>query len=378
MARIERDQLPIIPEVFKLLPRKIQTKEGYISDPVAIEQLEVIRKCFDECERIVVATDAGREGELIFRYIYDFLGCKKPFDRLWISSLTDKSIKEGFKNLRHGSEFDNLYLSAKSRREADWLIGINASQALSIIASRSNYSLGRVQTPTMTMICQRYLDNKGFNSQVYYQLMLTTKKAKTEFTAMHSKKFEAKEQAENVLTQAKITGNAKVESIICKDVYQDPPLPYDLTALQRDANVKFGLTSDQTLKIAQQLYEQQYISYPRTGSRYITKDVFDEIVPLIENLKNHKLYGQFAHKLLEGRLNDHLVNEDKVTDHHALMITENIPESLPLQSLLIYNLIAGRLLESVSEKCHKQITTVQLDCNGVKFEAKGTVTIYPG
>lgn len=360
------------------MPRKIQTKDGHISDPVAVSQLEVIRKCFDHCERIVVATDSGREGELIFRYVYDFLGCKKPFDRLWISSLTDKAIGEGFRNLRPGSEFDNLYLSAKARREADWLVGINASQALTMIASRSNYSLGRVQTPTMTMICRRYLENKSFTPQAYYQLMLTTEKAKTGFTAMHPEKFAAREQAENMLTRARVAGQAKVGTVTCKDVYQDPPLPYDLTALQRDANVRFGFTSEQTLKIAQELYEQQYISYPRTGSRYLTKDVFDGIGSLIESLKSHDLYGECARKLLGGSLNGHMVNAGKVTDHHALIITGKIPQNLSIESKVIYNVIAGRLLESLSEKCHKQITTVQLDCNGVVFEAKGSVTIHPG
>lgn len=177
--------LPIIPSAFKLIVRTVKTKDGYKSDPAALRQLEVLRRLFARCERIVVATDAGREGELIFRYLYDYLECNKPFDRLWISSLTDKAIRQGFDSLRPGREFDNLYHSARARREADWLVGINASQALMLSAGRGGYSLGRVQTPTLAMICRRFRENRDFISDTFHQLQLIVEKKGVRFTSLN-------------------------------------------------------------------------------------------------------------------------------------------------------------------------------------------------
>ena len=156
------EDLPIRPNPFQLIVRQVRRDKEFVSDPSVLKQLKVIRSCFDKADRIIVATDAGREGELIFRYIYQYLDCKKPFERLWISSLTDKAIREGLSNLKPGSSYDNLYHSAKVRSEADWLVGINASRALSI-ARRGGYSLGRVQTPTLAMVCRRYIENRDFS-----------------------------------------------------------------------------------------------------------------------------------------------------------------------------------------------------------------------
>ena len=160
---------PIRPLPFQLIVRQIRKDKEYISDPTALKQLKVIRSCFDRADRIIVATDAGREGELIFRWIHQYLNCQKPFERLWISSLTDKAIREGLSNVKPGSSYDNLYHSAKARSEADWLVGINASRALSI-ARRGGYSLGRVQTPTLAMVCRRYIENRDFASVPYWKL----------------------------------------------------------------------------------------------------------------------------------------------------------------------------------------------------------------
>ena len=162
------EDLPIRPNPFQLIVRQVRKNKEYFSDPAALKQLKVIRSCFDKADRIIVATDAGREGELIFRYIYQHLNCHKPFDRLWISSLTDKAIREGLSNLKPGSHYDNLYYSAKARSEADWLMGINASRALSI-ARKGGYSLGRVQTPTLAMVCHRYIENRDFSSVPYWK-----------------------------------------------------------------------------------------------------------------------------------------------------------------------------------------------------------------
>jgi DNA topoisomerase-3 len=161
----QRENLPILPEEFKLMPRQVKDGKEYKNDPGTMKQLKVIKELFGKCERIIVATDAGREGELIFRYIFHYLECNKPFDRLWISSLTDQAIRKGMENLMPGKEYVNLYASAKARSQADWVVGINASQALSISAGYGVWSLGRVQTPTLAMICSRYLENKDFKPQ---------------------------------------------------------------------------------------------------------------------------------------------------------------------------------------------------------------------
>ena len=173
-AGFNREHLPIIPETFKLIPRQVKAEKGYKPDAGALKQLKIIKQVFDSCDRIIVATDAGREGELIFRYIYHHLNCSKPFQRLWISSLTDKAIKEGLQNLKAGSDYDNLYQSAKARSESDWLVGINASQALSVAAGRGVFSLGRVQTPTLAMICKRYMENKHFVPVPFWQVKVQT------------------------------------------------------------------------------------------------------------------------------------------------------------------------------------------------------------
>src|SRR5574344_198755 len=177
----QRENLPILPEEFKLIPRQIKDGKEYKPDPGTMKQLKIIKELFGKCDLIINCCDAGREGEAIFRYIYYYLECTKPFDRLWISSLTDQAIRKGLENLRPGKEYDNLYASAKARSQADWVVGINASQALSISAGYGIWSLGRVQTPTLAMICSRYLENKDFKPQTYVQFRLHTAKDEVQF-----------------------------------------------------------------------------------------------------------------------------------------------------------------------------------------------------
>ena len=196
IAGFRRENLPILPSSFILLPRQVREGKEYKADPGVVKQLGILRELFGMAERIIVATDAGREGELIFRYIYSYLECRTPFVRLWISSLTDRAIREGLQHLRPGNEYDNLYLSAKARSEADWIVGINASQALAVAAGRGVWSLGRVQTPTLAIICSRYLENKAFKPATYFRLKLSTAKEGTEFTVLSTEKFDGREKAE--------------------------------------------------------------------------------------------------------------------------------------------------------------------------------------
>ena len=217
------EDLPIRPYPFQLVVRQVRKDKEYISDPAALKQLKVIRSSFGKADRIIVATDAGREGELIFRYIYQYLDCKKPFERLWISSLTAKAIREGLSNLKPGSSYDNLYYSAKARSEADWLVGINASRALSI-ARRGGYSLGRVQTPTLSMVCRRYIENRDFSSIPYWKLSVLTEKESLSLKAIDDEDYTSEASAQTALATLRSQSRLKVESVVRKVGSTPPPL----------------------------------------------------------------------------------------------------------------------------------------------------------
>lgn len=373
-----REHLPIIPETFQLIPRQVKAEKGYKPDGGALKQLKIIKTVFEQCDKIIVATDAGREGELIFRYIYSHLNYRKPFDRLWISSLTDKAIKEGLQNLKAGSDYDNLYHAAKARSESDWLVGINASQSLSIAAGRGTYSLGRVQTPTLAMICKRFLENKHFVPVPFWQVKVQTEKMNIPFAAISKEKYEQKDKANEVLRLLQKGKTITVKSVERKEVNQEPPLLYDLTTLQKEANSKHGFSADKTLSIAQKLYESKLITYPRTGSRYISADVFDEIPQLIDGLKSHSHFGTYAQTMDNIVLNVRSVDDKKVTDHHALIITENPAKDISGDDRTIYEMVAGRMLEAFSQKCVKDATTITLTCGDTIFEIKGSTVKQAG
>ena len=373
VANFRRESLPIIPADFQLIPRQVKAEKGYKADPGVLKQLKVIKEVFDQCDRIIVATDAGREGELIFRYIFHYLNCHKSFVRLWISSLTDRAIREGMENLQPGERYDNLYLAAKSRSEADWLIGINATQALSVAAGQGVFSLGRVQTPTLMMICDRYLENKNFVPTKFWQLKASTASGGIGFTAQSTARWEQQPEAIAALQRVKDAGQFVVKSVERKEAAQEPPLLYDLTTLQKEANTKLNFSADKTLSIAQSLYEKKVMSYPRTGSRYISEDVFEEMPERVALLERYPRFAGYAAGLNGNALNRRSVNDGKVTDHHALIVTENLPGELSKDERAIYELVAGRMLEAFSGKCVKDVTTALLSAGDTDFMVKGTV-----
>lgn len=371
-----RENLPILPPVFTLIPRQVKSGKGYKADPSVVAQLKVIEKLFKAAESIIVATDAGREGELIFRFIYEYLGIAKPFERLWISSLTDKAIREGLSNLKSGAEYDNLYYAARARSEADWLVGINATQAVSIAAGYGTYSLGRVQTPTLCMVCSRFWENKKFTPQPFWQLSLSVKDDDENFRFSNPERCFNKEEATTLYEKIKAASHITIETIVRKEAKQEPPLLYDLTTLQKEANSRHRYSAEQTLTLAQKLYERGYITYPRTGSRYISEDVFEEIPALIAFLHDHPVWGIHTRNL--SVLNARSVNGKKVTDHHALLITGKKPIDVFGEEAVIYNMIAGRMLEAFSPRCEKDVTTVTALCEGVKFTLKGEIIRQEG
>lgn len=371
-----KENLPILPPVFTLIPRQVKSGKGYKADPSAVAQLKVIEKLFKAAESIIVATDAGREGELIFRFIYEHLGIAKPFERLWISSLTDKAIREGLSNLKSGAEYDNLYYAARARSEADWLVGINATQAVSIAAGHGTYSLGRVQTPTLCMVCSRFWEHRKFTPQPFWQLSLSVKDGDENFRFSSPERCFNKEEATALYEKLKAASHITIETIVRKEAKQEPPLLYDLITLQKEANSRHRYSAEQTLTLAQKLYEKGYITYPRTGSRYISEDVFEEIPALIAFLHDHPVWGVHARLLTE--LNARSVNGKKVTDHHALLITGKKPIDVFGEEAVIYNMIAGRMLEAFSPRCEKDVTTVTALCEDVKFTLKGEIIRQEG
>lgn len=373
-----RENLPIFPEKFLLVPRQLKEGKTYKDDPGVVKQLNIIKELFDKCDSIIVATDSGREGELIFRYIYNYLNCSKPFSRLWISSLTDRAIRKGLDNMKDGREYDNLYRSAKARSEADYLVGLNSSQALCISAGQGVFSLGRVQTPTLMMICNRYMENKNFTPQKFWQLRVQSGKADTEFSALSLTKYNKVEEATRDLENVRSVGMLQVTACERKEAIQDAPLLYDLTTLQKEANTRHGFSADKTLSIAQRLYEAKVLSYPRTGSRYISEDVFEIIPERIQLLASYPRFTACATTMEGQSLNSRSVNAAKVTDHHALLVTENQPGELATDDRIIYEMVAARMLEAFSDKCVMEKTTVTMQAGDVTFAVRGSVIKVPG
>ena len=348
-AAYKAEDLPIRPNPFQLIVRQVRKDKEYISDPAALKQLKIIRSCFDRTDRIIVATDAGREGELIFRWIYAHLGCQKPFERLWISSLTDKAIREGMANLKSGNNYENLYHSAQARAEADWLMGINASRALSI-AKHGGYSLGRVQTPTLAMVCRRYIENRDFSSVPYWKLSVLTEKEGLSLKAVGCKDYESEASAQSALALLREQSRLQVTSAARKVTHTSPPLLFDLTSLQKEANRKHGFSADKTLSIVQSLYEKKFTTYPRTGSRYISEDVFEEIPALL---------GKIG-KTLPTPLNRHSVDNGKVTDHHAIIPTGETPSGLSADETTIYQMVVHRFIEAFSPDSEEERMQAEL------------------
>ena len=372
-----RDNLPVIPDSFTLIPRQVKVEKGYKPDSGVVSQIKTITRLFNDSEQIIVATDAGREGELIFRYLYHYIGCATPFVRLWISSLTDKAIRDGLRNLEAGSKYDNLYLAAKARSESDWLVGINGTQALSIAAGHGTYSVGRVQTPTLAMVCARYWENRRFTVEPFWQLHIAADGGDGDTVKFSSTgKWKEMEPATVLYNKVKETGTATVTKAERKEKIEETPLLYDLTTLQKEANAKHGFTAEQTLEIVQKLYEKKLVTYPRTGSRYIPDDVFAEIPKLLAFIGAMPEWkGKVQVKAGPTRRS---VDGGKVTDHHALLVTGEKPLFLSKEDNIVYQMIAGRMIETFSEKCVKDTTTVTAECAGAEFTVKGSVIRQAG
>lgn len=370
--------LPIIPREIKLKGIK-NTKK----------QLLILKNIMNgnEVSQIICATDSGREGELIFRYIYGIIKCKKPFKRLWISSMTDTAIKNGFANLKESSEYDNLYQSAKCRSEADWLVGINATRAYTIRYD-ALLSIGRVQTPTLAIITERQKEINAFIPKEYWTVKadFESKSQNRYFGTWIDENEESaiyeQEKAENIID--KVRGKTgEVKKIEHEEKRQPPQLLYDLTELQRDANKKYGFSAQKTLSIAQDLYEKRkMITYPRTDSRYLPSDMAPKLDKTIEKLdiEPYAEYVRYIKSLPSLPVTKRIIDDSKISDHHAIIPTDvriNL-NSLSVDEKKIYDLIARKFLQAFYPYYVYSVTKIITEVCGECFLSKGTTVIQLG
>ena len=317
-------------------------------------------------------TDAGREGELIFRTVYCLAGCTKPMKRLWISSMEDSAIREGFAQLRPGTDYDGLHQAALCRAKADWLVGINATRLFSVLYHRT-LNIGRVMSPTLALIVQREAEIDAFKPVPFYTVALDL----LGFTAA-SARMDKKADAEQ-LKSACQGGTATVKQVERRDKSEKPPALYDLTTLQRDANRLLGYTAQQTLDYLQNLYEKKLCTYPRTDSRYLTSDMAEGLPVLVNLVANAMLFRKGIAISCDAAA---VINDKKVTDHHAVIPTRNIREAdltaLPVGERAILELVALRLLCAVAQPYTFAETAVVVECAGAEFTAKGRTVKQPG
>ena len=355
--------LPILPE-----------KWQYLVSTSTKKQFGILQKVMNrpDVDSIVCATDAGREGELIFRLVYQQAGCKKPFSRLWLSSMEENAIREGFANLKPSTEYDALYNAALCRERADWMVGINASRLFSCLYGQP-LAVGRVMTPVLAMTVVREAAIAAFVPEKFYTVALTL----ADGGSASSKRFAQKMDAERLLSKCRKEERVTVQKMKRKEKYESPPPLYDLTALQRDANRLLGFTAQQTLDYAQSLYEKRLITYPRTDSRFLTEDMAASIPGLVTD--TGKVFA--VEKTLPIHVRQ-VINGSKVTDHHALLPTKSMANAdlaaLPVGERNVLRLIAARLLCAVGEPHRYAETTLTTECAGEEFTAKGKVVLSEG
>ena len=355
-----REQLPIIPDSWQYSVGRDKKKQlDLLSDLMRREDVtEVINAC-----------DAGREGELIFRTVYQLAGCKKPMKRLWISSMEDNAIREGFAQLRDGSEYDNLYAAALCRSKADWLVGINATRLFSVLYHRT-LNVGRVVSPTLSLLVQREAEIKGFQPEPFYTVKLDA----GDFAAV-SEKMKEKTDAEKLKADC-ANSTAVVRSVEQKEKSEKAPALYDLTMLQRDANRILGFTAQQTLDYLQSLYEKKLCTYPRTDSRFLTDDMEANVAGIADIAAGICGTSVFSANAAQ------VCNSKKVSDHHAAIPTESARKqdvsALPAGEREILKLVARQVLMAVSEPYFYMETVVTMDCAGQSFMAKGKTVLNEG
>ena len=356
-ARWKYDDLPILPEHWQ-----------YQVSASTKKQFGILKKLMQrkDVESLICATDAGREGELIFRLVYHQCGCKKPVERLWISSMEDSAIREGFQKLRPGTEYDALYEAALCRERADWIVGINATRLFSCLYGQT-LNVGRVMTPTLAMVVMRDAAIRAFKPEPFYSAELKFR----DFQA-GGERMKEKAEAEKLVAECCQAGSAIITKVEQKEKSEKPPALFDLTSLQREANRQLGFTAQQTLDYTQSLYEKKLVTYPRTDSRYLT----DDMAPLVPELVSVIQQSFQIQADVPAPVNAaQVINSKKVTDHHAIIPTKTAASydisSLPSGEQAILTMLAVRLICAVGTPCLYAETVVEAECAGQKFRTKG-------
>ena len=362
LVKWSKADLPIVPKTWQ-----------YLVSPGTQKQFEVLHSLMarPDVDQLICATDAGREGELIFRLVYHQCGCKKSFTRLWISSMEDAAIREGFAHLKPSTEYEALYKAALCRERADWLVGINATRLFSCLYGQP-LNVGRVMTPTLAMTVSREAAIDAFRPEPFYTVLL-----KMEDCMASSERFKDKPQAEALLAECRKASQAVLQKTERKEKTEHPPALYDLTSLQRDANRLLGYSAQQTLDYTQALYEKKLVTYPRTDSRYLTEDMEPGLPDLVRQTAAH--FGVTGEIPIHAK---QVINNKKVSDHHAILPTRSMAKadlsSLPAGEANVLRLIAARLLAAVGEPYRYAETTVQMGCAGQVFAAKGKTVLAEG
>lgn len=358
-----KEDLPIFPEPFR-----------YQVSAATKKQFEILKKLMarDDVESLVCATDAGREGELIFRLVYHQCRCRKPFERLWISSMEDSAIREGFRNLRPSKEYDALYEAALCRERADWIVGINATRLFSCLYG-TTLNTGRVMSPTLAMAVEREAAIAAFQPEAFYQVQLHF-----DGFIVSGERMKTCEEAQNLAAFCQKEGSARTGKITQTEKKEKSPALYDLTTLQREANRVLGYTAQQTLDYTQALYEKKLVTYPRTDSRYLTEDMAEMLPDLVSAAADACFSMTSPVSVNAGQV----INSKKVSDHHAIIPTKEVQagslSDLPKGELEILRLVAKRLLVAVSDPCRYAETTVEISCGGIIFKAKGKTVLSAG
>lgn len=369
-AKLERKDFPLVPGDFRLMVKHVRTDEGWIPDISAVMQLKTVEKVLAECDTIIAATEASREGEMTFRYLYRYLGCRQPVQRLWLSSLTDEAVRKGMTNLLPVRMFDRMFLASDSRNKADWLLGMNASYALCKATGLGNHSLGRVQTPVLAAVSSRYRERENHIGADSWPVYISMHKDGTLLKMRCTDEFSDRETALMFYNDCKYAEQARITSVHRQQKEVSPPAPYNLTGLQKDASCLYGLTAGQTADIAQGLYEKKLISYPRTDGHHIAREVYDTLPAVMEKVLPWSGIRPGARLTDTMLLPEQLSRNDSLAEHPAITVTGVRPEGLGRQEMQVYTLIAGRLLEAFMPPCRVECTTVEAVCAARTFRIR--------
>lgn len=369
-AKLERKDFPLVPGDFRLMVKHVRTDEGWIPDISAVMQLKTVEKVLAECDTIIAATEASREGEMTFRYLYRYLGCRQPVQRLWLSSLTDEAVRKGMTNLLPVRMFDRMFQASDSRNKADWLLGMNASYALCKATGLGNHSLGRVQTPVLAAVSSRYRERENHIGADSWPVYISMHKDGTLLKMRCTDEFSDRETALMFYNDCKYAEQARITSVHRQQKEVSPPAPYNLTGLQKDASCLYGLTAGQTADIAQGLYEKKLISYPRTDGHHIAREVYDTLPAVMEKVLPWSGIRPGARLTDTMLLPEQLSGNDSLAEHPAITVTGVRPEGLDRQEMQVYTLIAGRLLEAFMPPCRVECTTVEAVCAARTFRIR--------